>query len=238
MDILKFDISSKFASFTKPHYNSCISTYPHIHKCAILGIIGSIIGIEKKQPIKDWTVMPRYYEELKDIDVAIVPEHIEFPVYSTKITETTGLVSGETGGVLVTSMDLLCSPKWTIYLDLKDNKYKDKIIKYLINKECIFLPYLGRNSFPATIDNVELLSGENITKPNKIDSFYFEEDFKHYEDEDEESYSGQIFYTPVGYRKNLNLYEEKKVVLNNDNIEEVNTKNNLIKVKDKTLFMI
>lgn len=238
MDILKFDISSKFASFTKPHYNSCVSTYPHISKCNVLGVIGSILGIEKKQPIKDWRAFPSYYEELKDIEVAIIPEHINFPIYNTKITETTGLASGEEGGVLVTAIELLCSPKWTIYIKFNNNKHKDKIVDYIKNNKCVYYPYLGRNSFPATIDSVELLSGEIVTNVTQIDSFYFKDDFVHYEDEEEQSISSQVFYMPIGYKENINIYEEKKVILSNDYIEKSNTKNNLIKVNEKILFMI
>ena len=43
---LKFDLSGKLACFRKPETNAdTFLTYSYIHKVALLGILGSIIGL-------------------------------------------------------------------------------------------------------------------------------------------------------------------------------------------------
>jgi CRISPR-associated protein Cas5h len=47
MKALSFNLSGNFAHFKKPDVNSyAYFTYSHIHKVALLGIIGAILGLE------------------------------------------------------------------------------------------------------------------------------------------------------------------------------------------------
>ena len=47
MKAIKFNLSGKFAHFKKPDVNSyAYFTYSHIHKVALLGILGAILGLK------------------------------------------------------------------------------------------------------------------------------------------------------------------------------------------------
>ena len=89
MKVLKFNLSGDFAFFKNEVMNDIYDTYPHIHKPALLGLFGAMLGYDgyaQTQKIfgKENNSYPEYYQKLKDLKVAIVPKKQSF----TKILET------------------------------------------------------------------------------------------------------------------------------------------------------
>lgn len=89
MKVLKFNLSGDFACFKNEVMNDIYDTYPHIHKPALLGLFGAILGYDgyaQTQKVfgKTDNSYPEYYQKLKDLKVAIVPKKQSF----TKILET------------------------------------------------------------------------------------------------------------------------------------------------------
>ena len=89
MKILKFNLSGDFAFFKNEVMNDIYDTYPHIHKPALLGFFGAMLGYDgyaQTQKVfgKVDNSYPEYYQKLKDLKVAIVPKKQSF----TKILET------------------------------------------------------------------------------------------------------------------------------------------------------
>lgn len=249
MEIIKFDISSMLAKITMPPFNGSQPSYPHIHKCTVLGILGAIIGIEKdKMKYKSDSKKqekqekhPTYYEKLKDIDVAITPYKESFPSVITQITDTTRMYNK--GENIVNTVELLVNPKWTVYIKSDSNIYFEKIKEHLLKKQFYFIPYLGMNCFQANIENVEVLEGqciEDFKSIKKIDSFFIKENVKHGEDEDGDGvriYSG-IRIMPIGYIDGLYQYNEKQMLYTNDSITAINNYSNIVKADNKVLFFI
>ena len=46
MKVLKFNLSGDFAFFKNEVMNDIYDTYPHIHKPALLGLFGAILGYD------------------------------------------------------------------------------------------------------------------------------------------------------------------------------------------------
>lgn len=72
--ILKFNLSGQFAFFKNPEVNSnYYFTFNNIHKIALLGILGSILGLKgyNQQGENEY---PEFYDKLKDLSIAIVPK--------------------------------------------------------------------------------------------------------------------------------------------------------------------
>lgn len=89
MKVLKFNLSGDFAFFKNEVMNDIYDTYPHIHKPALLGLFGAMLGYDgyaQTQKVfgKVDNSYPEYYQKLKDLKVAIVPKKQSF----TKILET------------------------------------------------------------------------------------------------------------------------------------------------------
>ena len=98
MQALKFKLSGKTAIFKRPDVNvHCLFTYSHIHKPALLGILGAICGFagynsqkahndrciaeKRKTDILDY---PEFYEKLKDIKITISPREATFSTKTQK----------------------------------------------------------------------------------------------------------------------------------------------------------
>ncbi|MFK2822577.1 type I-B CRISPR-associated protein Cas5b [Arcobacter sp. YIC-80] len=185
MKAISFEIGGKSAMFKKPDVNSyAYFTYNNIHKPALLGILGAIIGLkgytnlhdkkaelalkikelkgkEKKQLQDEKSILdksyPEYYEKLKHLKISIIPL-AKNGYFSKKIqtfNNSVGYASFEQGGNLVVREQWLENPRWKIII-LEDESYEYKKIKeYLLNKKAIYIPYLGKNNHPANIEKVE-----------------------------------------------------------------------------------
>lgn len=182
MQALSFEIGGKTAIFKKPDVNSyAYFTYNNIHKPALLGILGAIIGLkgytqlhdekkalevkikeaignEKKELQEQKKVLdtsyPEFYEKLQSLKISIRPLGGN-GYFSKKIqvfNNSVGYASKEAGGNLIVREQWLENPKWQIIIqDNGSDEYK-KIKEYLLGSKAIFIPYLGKNDHPANID--------------------------------------------------------------------------------------
>ena len=147
--LISIDIKADFGLLKKPDTNEPVYlTFNMIHKPALLGIFGAIIGLEgfKKQG-----QLPEYYNKLKELKVGIQPlEHENGNYQKTVITynNTTGMASDEQGGNLMVSEQTLVAPSFRIFILIKQEKEEhQKLQGYLKENKAEYLPYLGKNDF-------------------------------------------------------------------------------------------
>ena len=232
MEILKFTLSGQGASFTRPHFNSIISSYSHIHKVSILGILSAIIGIEKDKEIIG---LPTFYKELKDLQISIVPHKRTFFSKNDTVVESTGFCND--GSNYVATYETLLNPCWDIYIIKSDNIHYENIKTKLIKNEAVYQPYLGRNHWFANISNVEILDGEIADNVEQIDSLFIKTDVEIEENDDflvKRVYFKE--FMPVGFNELLCQYEEKPLIYTNDIV--IDSSVDLIQVKEKVLYFI
>lgn len=82
-----------------------------------------------------------------------------------------GYASQEQGGNLIVKEQWLENPSWEIYI-LLDNEEAEKLSKAMINKNYVYIPYLGKNDHMADILNCEICECEESLEVNYIDSFF------------------------------------------------------------------
>jgi len=182
MKAISFELSGKTAMFKKPDVNSYLYvTYNNIHKVALLGIFGAIIGLEgynqlhrhkellkekikglkgkeKKALQEELKVLddsfPQFYEKLKNLKVSITPlaPHGYFSKKVQVFNNSVGYASKEAGGNLIVREQWLEKPKWQIMVLDDDSKEYKKLKEYLLKGQCTYIPYLGKNDHPANID--------------------------------------------------------------------------------------
>ena len=74
MEILKFTLSGKQAMFKKPEVNAVqYYTYGQLHKPALLGIFGAIMGYSGYNQMQPSDAYPEYYQKLASLQVSILP---------------------------------------------------------------------------------------------------------------------------------------------------------------------
>lgn len=221
MKALKFILSGKTAFFKVPMVNSfCYFTYGNIHKPALLGMFGAILGY--KGYGYEITNFPEYYEKLKDVKISIVPnsENGYFNKKFQQFNNSVGYASQEQGGNLIVKEQWLEDPSWTIYIML-NNDESQKLADMIIHSQCVYIPYLGKNDHPVTIEKAEYVEVKNVDAENlTIQSLSLSEALDFDQDEMDFKYEE---YLPLTLNLETNHHELKKFILTNAPVEEAFT---------------
>jgi CRISPR-associated protein Cas5h len=153
MKLISIDLKSDFGFFKKPDINDSIYlTYNMIHKLALLGLFGAILGLEGH---KSYGKLPKYYDELqkeRKLKIGIEPigkgqTNGNFEKTTVKYNNATGHASAGTLNILE---QILIKPAYRIYLELDEN---EELFRKLKSYEAVFIPYLGKNDFPCWWEN-------------------------------------------------------------------------------------
>lgn len=183
MKALCFTLKGKTAFFKKPEVNSYFYfTYGNIHKVALLGIFGAVLGYggytkqyeqhgKKKVLEKGY---PEFYEKLSQLKVAITPNAKQgfFQKKVQYFNNSVGYASKEQGGNLIIKEQWLEEPSWDICV-LLDCEESDKLAESFRNHKCIYIPYLGKNDHFADILNVHIEEAkEQNSGEGKISSLF------------------------------------------------------------------
>ena len=214
MKAIKFNIKGKFAHFKKPDVNSyAYFTYSHIHKIAILGIFGSILGLGGHNQFNGG-IFPEFYEKLNHLKISIIPKERYFNKKLQTFNNSIGYASKEEGGNLIIREQLLENPSWDIIvLDDESEEFRELKTK-LINKETTFIPYLGKNDFFANISEFEEIELQKIDSEIECISLVPKEEIEFIKP----PRKGLFYYEellPVSLKERILIYNFKKMILSN-----------------------
>lgn len=251
MKALKFELSGKTAIFKKPDVNSyAYFTYNNVHKIALLGILGAILGLGgynqqnrelrennrktvKSRPyIGEEPSYPEFYQKLKDLKLSIFPRKGGYFTKKIQVfNNSVGYASKEEGGNLIVREQWLENPAWTIYLlddGTIDRYLYDKLMEYTLENRCEFMPYLGKNDHIAQISGgavVELEKG----RTNYISSLFINENVKMgrfpYDDDQPLFFFKEV--APYKMNREYNFYQFKEFVMTNLEISNVSEMENV-----------
>lgn len=184
MTLVSFDVRADFGFLRKPDVNFAKVgdgskqiglTYNLLHKPALLGILGSILGLEGYSRYKQ---RPEYWEKLMHIKVGIAPlqffgnesketgfiprhERGSFSKINMVYTNTTGFGNKDKNGnpsTWVLYEDTLIRPAYRCFVLLdRANAVEELLHQRLLRQEADYLPYLGKNEFALSWDNVQVL---------------------------------------------------------------------------------
>ena len=253
MKALKFTLSGNSAFFKDNVINTVYLTYGNIHRVALLGMFGAILGYggygkqndmlnKKKKKMPDY---PEFYEKLKDIKISIVSngKNGYFNKKLQTFNNSVGYASKEEGGNLIVKQFWLENPSWDIYILLDCDEAK-KIVDYIQNRKAIYLPYLGSNDHLANIMDVEIIDieekmsseDETIEILSMIKDSDISKKKKNVFSMDKNSARDDIYkyseYLPVALSKDLNQHEKEKMTITN---MSVILKKSYYKVEDKNI---
>ena len=184
--VISVNIKSDFGFLKKPDTNDPIYlTFNMLHKPALLGIFGAILGEKGFQKHGE---LPEYYKKLKDLKVSIAPlensgekNHTSGNFTKTIVTysNTTGLASEEEGGNLMITEQLIVAPafKCWVLIDL-EKEIEYKLFNYLKNSLAEYLPYFGKNEYSLWWDKFTVYDFEPFTPETefKINSLFIKEE--------------------------------------------------------------
>lgn len=248
MELLKFTLSGEHAFFKKPDVNSVYYfSYSCIHKVALLGIFGAILGyggysemhLAKTLKGEKNIIYPDFYQKLEKLKIGIVPNYKAgmIPKKIQYFNNSVGYASKEQGGNLIVKEQWIENPSWDIYVAL-DCEESNLLAESIEQNRCVYVPYLGKNDHIANITSVERVSSQGqITDSSKIDSLYRKVLASSEELEDEEV--EEILYKyeevlPLGLDPITNLYQMDRFVYSN---VEVNYQEDILLIQDKKIVL-
>lgn len=224
---ISFILSGKTACFRKPDVNQfAYFTYNNIHKPALLGLLGAIIGLGGYTQLHNDSKnqgFPEFYEKLKDLKVSIIPLAAN-GYFSKKIqvfNNSVGYASEEQGGNLIVREQWIENPKWQIMvLDNASNEY-NKIKDYLEQSKAVFIPYLGKNDHPANISDVKIINLSEPITAKKISSLFIEDSI-----ELSKAPRGELSYlfkemAPIRLHDEYHYYEYESLVFTNGTVQNL-----------------
>lgn len=235
MKALRFRLSGKTGFFKQPDVNTYLYyTYGQIHRIAILGLLGAIVGY-KGYNEKDREKYPEFYKKLKDLKISVVSEGNN-GVFDRKLqvfNNSTAFASNHQGGNLVIRQVWLENPSWLIYI-LLDSDQSEMIKEYILNKKTIFIPYLGTNDHMTNISDCEIVDIEKSDE-NIIDSLFWDEDFKLRLKSKIYKYEENL---PFFLEENTERYIRKKTLASNGEVRKKSDKNVIFKDLDNNLKLV
>jgi CRISPR-associated protein Cas5h len=187
MKSLRFILSGPAACFRQPDVNAQVYfTYNNIHRVALLGLLGAILGLKGYRNAKlyhqEERAYPEFYELLSPLGISVSPNSPNG--YFTKkiqyFNNSAGYASKEAGGNLQVREQWLESPSWTVFLaqrTLPDDLW-NRLCQSVLKGQCVYLPYLGRNDFPAQIDGADMVELSPSRQPYIHSLFRYDGDLK------------------------------------------------------------
>lgn len=177
--LISFELRSDFGMLKKPDTNEPVYlTFNMLHKPALLGILGAILGLKGFVKQKE---LPEYYQKLESLKVGIKPlnhENGNFSKTVIKYNNGTGMASEETGGNLMISEQTLINPAYRCYVLLNEkDEINRKLKEYILDYQSEYIPYLGKNDCSIWWENAIELKYDNFypSESFTIDSLFVKE---------------------------------------------------------------
>lgn len=198
--LISIDLKADFGFLRKPDTNDGISmSYNMLHKPALLGIFGAILGLEGYQKRG---VLPEYYQKLKDLKLGIEPlDHQNGNYTKTTIVYTNTVGYANKDGNFIAYENTLIKPSFRVYVAVKEG---DPLFVYLKNRQAEYIPYLGKNEFPVWWENF---------KEYELKPFDFNQDFRVKtlfvkKEENDRARSNELGSRPVGFAALLSQFTD------------------------------
>ncbi len=180
-------------------------TYEYIPKPTLLGLLGSIVGL---RGYTKNVQIPEFYQKLESLKVGIQPLELTnhrlpivsddflplkepFPKTFVKYSNYHGYGSNESGGNLIVTEQILIRPAFRIYFKCGkvDKDIFSDLIEKLENQRSYYIPYMGKNDFPA--------------------SFIYEGEFSSRNSEEKNINICTLFFTDIIFRNGTMRLEEE-----------------------------
>ena len=154
MKVFSFRMKGRFAHFCKPYTNIYRLTQPCPTKTAIIGFIGSALGLEKD----DLSL----YSKIKcGVQISGKYKTVSMPYLIRKD------FPGKTGNKQhsIVSVEVIINPDYRVYITGKDDIFF-KLWEIISNQSPVFTPYLGVAQFIASTDYKvsEIMEGDILEK--------------------------------------------------------------------------
>lgn len=182
--LISVDMHAQFGHLKKNDMNEGLSlTYTYLHKPALLGIFGSIVGlggysqayieqesVQVKRGEKRAIRLPEYYRVFQHLRLSIgLPDSARGTFLKTVIGYNNAVGYANDGATLQVREQTLIKPTYRVYVELDiEQEAESKLYASLRDGHCEFIPYLGKNEFTLDWDNFTEYQYQLLTRKESI----------------------------------------------------------------------
>lgn len=156
---IKFTVKSAWGHFKRPETSDNPCTYSFMHKVALVGFMGAVLGVRRKDL---YGLYPQFCDDLLYSIRLLNPVIKDYHSFtSRKVIEETALQKGR--GVY----EYLKNPYFEITLALSNDRSKDffeSFVTAIKKGQSVFGPYLGVISCPA---DIEIIKDVDVSEEHK-----------------------------------------------------------------------
>lgn len=164
MDVLVFDLFADFGHFKVPYTTTSPLTLPVPSKTAVYGIIGAVLGLDKKD------YLSHFQGEACKIALAVKRPvkkiHIAENLINTKNVSATNMFarmnSRKTAPHSPTRIEFLKEPGCRVYLHHRDRAIFDTVCRHLENHHTVYTISLGISECLANFEYIGLFDAQYI----------------------------------------------------------------------------
>ena len=160
MKVISFKISGAFAAFRDPSVTSNQISYYIPSKSAVVGILGSMIGI-KRSNILDQIYSEQYQKFFRAIKIGL-----QFESAPKKVTFFTNHRSLKKPKTKPFKTELLENPTYTVYVWTDDDLY-EKLSNAIKKHEFVYSPYFGHAYCPAQVSDFKQVDAKEVDDLDK-----------------------------------------------------------------------
>lgn len=230
MRTVKFKINGNYGHFKIPYSNNNPLTYSFITKTALIGLIGAVIGIERKDFKRLFPILSDNLMYSLSINNDFIKESIS--TYSCNFDNYSK--SDDRPNKTPRPMEYIKNPNWTIYItciseDMETNKLFDNFCYNILNGFYIWKPTLGIKQCDCTITDIEIgdaekNNGEFITKTFVTDYPTTDEDIIIYND-NIPTHQNEHWYNDPSKNVSVFFADNNKYLKSNGDFYKMNDEN-------------
>lgn len=172
-DIIAFKLTSDYAHFSHPATIYSSLTYPVPPKTAIMGFLGAVIGLDDY-----WELAGLLYSV--KINSQIRKKVFVFNGIKSALSANFKFEYQNSSEKKQFYRELICSPSYTIYLNLKEvpDGFKEKVISNLKEHKTAYTPYLGINFCIADFEFIDIAECKRpASEIVDVSTFVLQDDF-------------------------------------------------------------
>lgn len=219
MNAFSFTLSSTFGLFQweKTKGDQRITNL-FISKTEVLGILGAVLGLDGYSQVflkeKHQLTATPFYESLRGLEIAILPE--QHPAFFEDHLIHRYMHAVNSKGPLMAKLTGLVRPRYKIVVtqgSCQEDVFR-QLITYMEKGWSEFIPYMGKNQYPAVIENFqqETLRPHTTAEAHRIDSLYKEKHVLHRE----KIRPSRLIKQDYHYTNILRSFEDDRPVFQNE----------------------
>lgn len=197
-------LSGKYGHFKRPEMSNSPCTYSFMHKCAFMGLMGAVLGIERTQMLE---IAPQLYDDLL-YGIRVLKPIIKEPVGFTK-RKVPSRMFFQPGRRF---QEVLKNPSYEIILGLVNNRSEklfDEFLELLQSSKSRYPTYFGIVSCPCDFKNAKRVNISDKKSGETTLSTIFSSDHEFFINEGEDV---ELIFERVPTHQIDRFYTESRIV--------------------------